>query len=245
MSLRLDFCSRQAATFAVKAWHYSRSMPAGRLVTVGAWEDGTFVGVVIFGRGASSEINSPYRVGQDEVCELCRVALGQHNAPTSQIVAVAVRLLRRLCPGLRLIVSFADPEHGHVGLIYQAMGWLYLGETHRESLIRIDGQLFHPRTVASRYGTRGIDWLRQHIAADAGHVRTMPKHRYVLPLEAIMRERVAVRVQPYPKQSHASKAQVAVRRESAGRSLLATGGAMRRGSCDGTCSLQSSEVTRG
>src|SRR4051794_28210828 len=109
MSLRLDFCSRDAATFAVKAWHYSRSMPAGRLVTIGAWEGGTFVGAVVFGRGASSEINTPLGIGQDEVCELCRVALGPHAAPTSRVVTIAVRLLRRFCPGLRLIVSYADP----------------------------------------------------------------------------------------------------------------------------------------
>jgi len=199
MSLRLDFCSREAATFAVKAWHYSRSMPAGRLVCVGGCENEKFIGSVIFGRGASSEIHSPFGLQQSEVCELCRVALGPHSAPTSQVVSIAVRLLRRFCPGLRLLVSFADPERGHHGGIYQAMGWLYLGTTHRESLIRLNGRLRHPRTVASRYRTRSIDWLREHVAADAGHVRTLPKHRYVLPLDNAMREQLAPRVQPYPK----------------------------------------------
>lgn len=124
MSLRLDFCSREASTFAVLSNHYSRSMPSGRLVCIGVWEFLLFVGAVIFGRGASSEIGSPFGLPQSEVCELCRVALGPHIAPTSQIVSIAVRLLRRYCPGLRLIISYADPEHGHVGTLYQAMGWL-------------------------------------------------------------------------------------------------------------------------
>lgn len=199
MSLRLDFCSREAATWATKAHHYSRSMPAGRLVCVGAWEAGGFVGAVIFGRGASSEIGSPFGLRQDQVCELVRVALGPHTTPTSRVVSVAVRLLRRLCPGLRLIVSYADPEHGHVGTLYQAMGWLFIGTTNRESLIRLNGRLFHPRTVASRYRTRSIDWLRQHVAADAGHVRTLPKWRYALGLDDDIRHQLAPRVQPYPK----------------------------------------------
>jgi hypothetical protein len=199
MSLRLDFCSRSAAAFACKAFHYSRSMPSGRLVTIGAWEGGRFIGAVVFGRGASSEIASPFGLRQSAICELCRVALGPHAAPTSRIGAVAVRLLRRQSPGLRLIISFADPEHGHVGVLYQAMNWLYLGTTNRESLIQIKGRLFHPRTVASRYGTRSIDWLRAHVAADAGHVRTLPKHRYALPLDDAMRQQLAPRVQPYPK----------------------------------------------
>src|SRR5262245_34582180 len=101
MSLHLNFCSREAATFATKCWHYSRSMPSSRLVCVGAWEAGAFVGAVIFGRGASSEIHSPFGLRPFEVCELCRVALGPHQAPTSQIVSIAVRLLRRQSPGLR------------------------------------------------------------------------------------------------------------------------------------------------
>lgn len=199
MSLRLDFCSREAATFAVKCWHYSRSMPAGRLVCVGACEAGAFAGAIVFGRGASSEIHSPFRLQQSEVCELCRVALGPHQAPTSRIVSIAVRLLRRQSPGLRLIVSYADPEHGHHGGIYAAMNWLYLGTTNSESLIRLKGRLLHPRTVASRYRTRSIDWLRDHVAADAAHVRTLPKFRYALPLDSSMRQQLAPRVQPYPK----------------------------------------------
>jgi hypothetical protein len=199
MSLRLDFCSREAATWATKAHHYSRSMPSGRLVCIGAWEAGVFVGAVIFGRGASSEIGSPFGLNQSEVCEFVRVALGPHTAPTSRIVSIAVRMLRRLCPGLRLIVSYADPERGHVGTLYQACGWLYIGRTNRESLIQLNGALLHPRTVTSRYRTRSIDWLRSHVASDAGHVRTLQKHRYVLPLDDAMRTQVASRVQPYPK----------------------------------------------
>ena len=199
MSLRLDFCSRSAAAFACKAWHYSRAMPAGRLITIGAWEGGCFVGAVVFGRGASSEIASPFCVQQSDICELCRVALGPHAAPTSRIVAIAVRLLRRQSPGLRLIVSYADPEHGHVGVLYQAMGWWFIGRTNRESLIQINGRLYHPRSVGAKYRTRSIDWLRARVAADAGHVRTLPKYRYVLPLDDAMRAQLGPRRHPYPK----------------------------------------------
>jgi hypothetical protein len=228
VSLRCDFCDRQAATFAVKVWHYSRTLPAGRLVCVGVWEDGVFVGVVIFGRGASSEIGSPFGLRQSEVCELTRVALGTHQAATSKIVALAVRLLRRQSPGLRLIVSYADPEHGHHGGIYQAMNWQFIGTTNRESLIRLNGRLFHPRTVASRYRTRSIDWLRQYVASDAGHVRTLPKFRYALPLDDAMRQQLAPRVQPYPRRERSADS--------------GTPDSTRKGHCDVTRSLHLPEV---
>lgn len=203
--LYLAPCSREAALWAVRAYHYSRTLPAGRLVCVGVWENGRFIGAVIFGRGASSEIASPFGLQQSEICELCRVALGPHVTPTSRILALAVKLLRKQSPNLRLIISFADPmQRGpsgqpHDGTIYRACGWWFIGMTNAESLIRLKGRLFHPRTISSRYKTRSIDWLRAHVAADTAHVRTIPKFRYALPLDAAMREQLAPRVQPYPK----------------------------------------------
>lgn len=70
-------------------------------------------------------------------------------------VAIAVRLLRRQCPGLRVIVSFADPAEGHVGAIYQAAGWVYLGQTEPSSVF-VDGRgrRWHPRMVSQTRQTR-------------------------------------------------------------------------------------------
>ena len=42
--LRLDWCDQKAARYAVEMWHYSRSMPSSKLVRVGVWEGGRFVG---------------------------------------------------------------------------------------------------------------------------------------------------------------------------------------------------------
>lgn len=39
MTLRLDFCSHEAAKHSVFRWHYSRCMPAGKLVRIGVWEE--------------------------------------------------------------------------------------------------------------------------------------------------------------------------------------------------------------
>jgi hypothetical protein len=238
--LRLDFVGRSAVEFACHRWHYSKSVPASKMVAVGACESERYVGCVTFSRGASSEIGSPFGLEQDEVCELTRVALGPHVARTSRIVAIAMRLLRRQSPGLRLIVSYADPEQRgpsgdpHLGVLYQALSFQFIGCTNRESLIRLNGRLFHPRTVTSRYATRAIDWLRQHVAEDAAHVRTAPKFRYAMALDPAMRAQLAPRVQPYPK--NASKVLVSGTPDSR-RGSPSLGGAQRRGPCDGSCSL--------
>ena len=48
MNLRLDWCSHQAAKFAVEKWHYSRALQVGKAAHVGVWEDDKFIGVVVF-----------------------------------------------------------------------------------------------------------------------------------------------------------------------------------------------------
>lgn len=206
-ALKVDWCSHEAAKYAVEHWHYSRSMPAGKMVRAGVWESGRFVGCVIFSRGAAQHIGSPYGLKQTEVCELTRVALTQHDTPTSRIVAIAVKMLKRLNSGLRLVVSFADTSQGHHGGIYQAGGWAYVGSMEYHAL-KIHGRIVHPRTCHSLYGSKGqgIPWLREHVDPNAERIRNGIKHKYLYPLDKAMRAQIEPLRQPYPKRERADEA---------------------------------------
>jgi hypothetical protein len=197
--LLMALCSHTAADFACRRDHYAGGLPAARKTCFGVWEWARFVGALVFSRGACQHIGRPFGLPQTQVCELTRVALSTHATPVSRILSIGCKLLRQHCPGLRLIVSFADPRHGHHGGIYAGAGWFYLGTTNAEALIRLHGREIHARTVASRYGTRDLHWLQQHVDPAAARVVCTPKHRYVLPLDDSMRRQLAPRVQPYPK----------------------------------------------
>ena len=200
MSLRLDWCSQEAARYAVTHWHYSRRMPSSKLARLGVWERGAFVGVVLFGAGAAPHIARPYGLTQFEVCELVRVALRNHEAPVSRILRIAVLMMKRQYPGLRLLVSFADTAQGHHGGIYQGAGWIYTGSEAYHAY-RVLGEVVHPRTLYDRYGVGGqsVPWLRKNVDAKAERLRTAAKHKYVLPLDPKIRERVSLLAKPYPK----------------------------------------------
>lgn len=201
-TLRIDWATQDAARYATRWWHYSHAMPGADTVKLGAWEGDTFVGVVIFSRGATPEIGSRYGLKQHEVCELTRVALRDHVTPVSRIIAIALKFLRKRAPGLRLVVSFADTAQGHHGGIYQAGNWVYCGcaETHA---YRIHGQLVHPKTLHSRYGKGGqsVPWLREHVDPDAARIVAGVKHRYLMPLDDDIRHQVEPLRQNYPKRA--------------------------------------------
>ena len=199
--LHVDFCSHEAAKHAVMRWHYSRAMPKSKLVRFGVWEDEKFSGAVIYGLGANRHLSRPFGLQDTEVCELVRVALAPgRRHPTSQVVAISLKLLRRQSPGLRLVVSYADLGQDHIGTIYQAGGWIYLG-TSEQGYLKIHGRIVHPRTVYDRYGRGGqsVPWLKANVDPRAERVEMAPKLRYAMPLDKAMRRRLTPKALPYPK----------------------------------------------
>ncbi len=201
MTLRLDWCDHKAAEYAVLHWHYSHKMPAGKLVKVGVWEDEQFIGAVIFGRGGNNHAGTPYGLAQTEVCELVRVALWKHEAHVSRILAVALRLLKKQSPGLRLIVSYADPKQQHHGGIYQATGWTYAGPSTAQAALLVGGISMHKRTASSLYGTASPERITAITGSRAAWEPTTWKHTYLYPLDDKMRAQIATLAKPYPKRA--------------------------------------------
>ena len=191
-------CDHDAAKYAVLHWHYSRRMPAGKLVKFGVWESGEFIGAVVYGRGANHNLGAGFGLAQDQVCELVRVALREHAAPVTQVVAASLRELRRGNPGLRLVISYADPEHGHHGGIYQAGSWLYLGPSDAQAALLVDGVPMHKRTASANYGTASPELLRDMLKVPVEWAPVRWKHRYVMPLDRGMRRQLERLARPYP-----------------------------------------------
>lgn len=199
VSLKVDWCSYQAAKYAVEHWHYSMSMPAFKRVTLGVWESGVFTGAIIFGNGANLNIGEPFGLSKFEVVELVRVALKEHNSFVSECLRIAVIKLKQLCPKLRLLVSYADEAQGHVGSIYQASNWIYVGVIEQEHISMV-GRVWHKRTLFHRYGTNRIAFLQQ-IDPQAKWVKVAPKHKYLLPLDRAMRRKIEPLALAYPKRA--------------------------------------------
>lgn len=192
VDLRLDWCSYEAAKFAVEHWHYSKCMPAGSTVKVGVWENKIFIGVVLFSHGASANIGSEYGLSQFEVCELTRIALNNHITTVSKIAAFSIKMLKRQSEKLRLIVSFADPRQGHAGGVYQAMNWLYSGITNPQPDVMYNGKRMHKRSAVSMFGS-----LKNVVGLT--YTELVYKHKYLFPLDDAMRKQIEPLRKPYPK----------------------------------------------
>jgi hypothetical protein len=194
--LRIDWATHAAAKYACENWHYSGCIPKSKLVKIGAWEQGKFIGVVLFSYGATPDLVKPYGCKMNEGCELTRIALTKHSSPVSRIMAIALRFLKESNPGLRIVVSFADTNEGHHGGIYQATNWIYTGTSQGCFFFQDKkGKIWHPRNVSENLTLSG----KMIKPSDCKKVWKAGKHRYLMPLDDEMRKHIELLRKPYPK----------------------------------------------
>lgn len=161
----------------IELHHYARTLPPYSVCCLGAFEGERLIGVVVFGIGANRNAASPYAswgVERHDLLELTRLALcpgGERVSATTKVLALALRALRRERPRTRLLVSYADPAHGHVGTVYAAGNWTYVGPSFRNYA--------HARGH-QRHARPGYDPRRAQ----------MPKFKYLYALDPRLRARV-------------------------------------------------------
>ena len=205
--MRVDWCSYEAAKYAMAHWYHYPDMPRGRLVKCGVWEDDAFVGAILFGDGVSKDAFKQYGLTPNEGAELVRVAMRTHACPVTQALAVAIRMLHKANPGLRMLISFANPEAGHKGGIYQAGNWIFAGLTSTSEEYVVNGVQVHGRGMRMtrekhRLGglktKNTLEWVQRAIDPNAFAVKGAAKLRYLFPLDRAMRKRLEQFAQPFP-----------------------------------------------
>lgn len=194
-TLKIDFCSYEAAKFACENWHYSKCTPVGKLVKFGVWENNEFIGAVIFGYGANNNSCKYFNMTQDQVCELVRVALKNHTIQVSKILSICLKLLKRFCPKLKIVFSYSDlTNKNHIGIIYQASNFIYLGSrktSDKGAYYIVNGKKMHGRSVRAKWGSdKNIPFPWRHAPSET-------KHLYVYLLDRTIK----LKTMKYPKRA--------------------------------------------
>lgn len=158
---------RKEIVYACKRFHYAKVTPT-YCNAYSVFQDGEWCGCILYSAGANNHIGSPYGLYMGEVVELVRVALNGKQNKTSEAVSMSLRRLHHDNPKVRLVVSYADSGQGHVGTIYQATNWDYVGVSKGQSYIFVNGAARHKRYFASKGGPRqsngsGRTWIRTHV----------------------------------------------------------------------------------
>lgn len=120
-SSSVEHVNRRKVDEMIREGHYLGKWPAQTVLTLGLQREGRVLGVLTF---SEVRANIAVRFGP-ETWELSRLFVLEKVPQNAEsfFIGRAVRYVRRLTPHPRTLISFADPEHGHSGVIYKASNW--------------------------------------------------------------------------------------------------------------------------
>jgi len=150
------------------------------------------LGTIVFGPTAGVNVCksiSPL-LNHENVYELKRMwiddCLGRNVE--SHVISLSINYIRLNHSDIKCLVSYADPDAGHKGTIYQETNWIYQDIERPKNT---SGYVFsfdegktwvHPLTLFNRYKTFNVDKLIEVIPRPFWTKELAVKHRYVYPL---------------------------------------------------------------
>ena len=133
------------------------------------------VGVIIYGTPSSS----PLRRGicgdeeKNNVIELTRLWIKNATPKNSESFLIGSTIKK---VDKEIIVSYAEVQQGHLGIVYQATNWIYTGLSAKRTNWEIKGVNKHSQTLADKYTAEEI---RAEYGDKFSLVNRPRKHRYV------------------------------------------------------------------
>ncbi|GAB3889948.1 hypothetical protein GCM10028803_00510 [Larkinella knui] len=130
--------SKSANAF-VRRHHYSGKVVNNSQLHFGCFYDNRLHGVLSFGPSMdkSKLIGLVSGTGWNEFVELNRMAFDNFlpRNSESRCIAVCLRLIRRECPHIKWVISFADGTQCGDGTIYRASGFVLTGISKNSSIL--------------------------------------------------------------------------------------------------------------
>ena len=161
--MRLELASNKAIKYSCLNFHYAKSVPVNTFAYSVFNDNNEGCGGVVFGTGSNNNIGSEYNLKQGQIIELVRMALNGKQETTSQVLAKAIKKVKKDVPLCKMIVSYADIDQSHKGIIYQATNWYFVGKVYEnktDSSWIINGKRIHGRRISDiikqKGGLKGI-----------------------------------------------------------------------------------------
>jgi len=180
--------------------HYLGSLPGGTMLAFGIFLGKRLLGAVTLGAGPYLAYQIVEGAKPDDCITLTRLWLSDElprNAE-SRILGIVLRSLRKET-GLKFVVAYSDPAAGHLGIIYQASGWVYTGMSSATPLYSVGNSIpRHSRSLSHELGSHSISFWRRH-GIDAKTLPQAAKHRYIYFLDRSWLTRLTAPVLPYPR----------------------------------------------
>lgn len=207
--MRLEIASHKAVKYACLKFHYAKAVPVNTFGYSVFNDANEWCGVILYGSGANNNIAAQYNLKQGEVVELVRVALNGKQKSTSKALSLSLKLIKNKVPLCKLVVSYADKDQNHFGIIYQATNWFYVGtsmQDKKDSSWIVKGKRYHGRIISHwiklKGGLNGLsrkEFIQKYYDKNAIEYVTKGKIKYIYPIDKSLIPLCKSLSKPYPK----------------------------------------------
>lgn len=204
--MRISRANNNAMKYACRNFHYSKVLPAINFGYNVFNDKDEWCGCIIFGYGANKALGKEFRLYQGEVFELTRVALNGKQEQTSKALSMCIKQFHKDYNMCKLIVSYADVNHNHLGIIYQATNWIYVGlcNVGMKSGFIINGKIVHNRQVSTilmkyKFECSRLEQLKKIYGEDVFYQENHGKQKYLYCFDKRLKKEIEKQRKPYPK----------------------------------------------
>ena len=199
--MRITRANREAVHYSCLYFHYARCVPI-YLYAYNIYNDtNEWCGCILFGLGACANISHKLNCIPGTCLELQRVALNGkqgHNA-TSKAVSLAMHQVKQDAVLLKCLFSFADTGQNHIGVIYQATNWLYVGISKGDTFYEKNGKKQHRRSIGTIRKRQNYKFTVTEMGYSS--IRVADKYFYVYPYDKKLKRELLSKQKPYPKRA--------------------------------------------
>ena len=189
----IEAVSRKVIQSFVHKWHYSHDTNGVQQTQCFAlFDDMKMIGAMIYALPSMKSTAAKYNPDNPDRCWELRRLCCIDDTPTnteSYFISQTLKWLRQNTD-VEVVISYADLEQGHEGIIYKASNFHYLGQSDGGSILMVDGKKYHARSMNQKEKPYGRELKRRwnnkeghsfwdSKEEDMYYVDTKPKNIYV------------------------------------------------------------------
>lgn len=184
--------------------HYSKRIVNNSYIHLGVYVDGIMRGVLQFGYMLNQTKYGLEKIvtgtKQGDYLELNRMWLDDIAPRNSESKAIsyAIKYIKKACPMVGWIQSFADERCGCLGVVYQAANFLYFGH-HKTHFYELNGETYHSMLLSVRKANPCP--RDKHLMDNLSKAKrqSLTQFRYIYFIKRSWIARCKVKPLPYPK----------------------------------------------
>jgi hypothetical protein len=173
----------------IEQWHYSGSINGCKVSYCFAMYDGlTMVGAMLYGEMAMANQWKRFADCVEDVIELRRLCCIDDTPKNTEsfFIGWTLRWLKKNTK-VKVVVSYADAEYGHLGTIYKASNFTLDGKRAGAKVILWNGKRYHDKAIRTKYKGQLKPFAKRLTQAledgEAQYAKTAGKYCYVYRLQ--------------------------------------------------------------